>query len=248
MENKQVEEYWDAIADEWEVKIGNKGDPFRCQLITPLIFDLIAGCSGNLILDAGCGNGYLMRLLASRGYKTYGFDLSQRQLINAKKRNDSDHLIQKDIESICSRQLPLKWPSTFDIIIVSMVLDGIENINAAIESCTGLLSENGWLIITIPHPCFYALFRFSNETFDYLFESHHLLTMFNVTKPVIYYHRPLNIYLETILKNRLTITKIEEPVINDELKKYLKDGGRKELSCLIMGITANKLPLPRKDW
>jgi len=184
---EQIKGFWDAIADEWEAKIGDEGDPFRRHLITPLIFDLLTGCAGNLILDVGCGNGYLIRLLAKQGYETYGLDLSQKQISNANKRNDGERLTQQNIETLNNRQLSANFPSAFDIIIVSMVLDGLGNINAALENCSELMNENGSLIITVPHPCFYALFRFPDETFNYLFENHDLLTMVNVTKPVIYY-------------------------------------------------------------
>lgn len=238
-DHQSIRGYWDALAEEWEAKVGDHGDPFRRHLITPLISGLLTNSTGHLVLDVGCGNGYLTRLLTDQGYAAYGLDLSPRQLDYAMRRCDATRLTQQDIERIEFR-LPLNFPPSFDIIIVSMVLDGIGDIETAIENCSALLGKNGTLVITIPHPCFYALFRFPEETFNYLVENHDLLTMTNVTKPVMYYHRPLNRYINSIIKSGLTVTKIVEPIIDDELKRYLKQSNRKELSCLVMGIEARK--------
>src|SRR4030095_6927814 len=51
------------------------GDPFG---ILPTLLALLGDVSGQDVLDAGCGEGYLSRILAARGARVTGVDLSPR--------------------------------------------------------------------------------------------------------------------------------------------------------------------------
>jgi SAM-dependent methyltransferase len=54
--------------------IGPEGDFGRRALLNPAIFRLLGDVRGQTILDAGCGNGYLSRLLADRGGTVVGVE------------------------------------------------------------------------------------------------------------------------------------------------------------------------------
>jgi 2-polyprenyl-3-methyl-5-hydroxy-6-metoxy-1,4-benzoquinol methylase len=228
----QIMAYWNEIADEWEKKIGDKGDPFRQYMLTPLIFDLLSACKGKTCLDVGCGNGYLIPMLIKKGFKTYGLDISTKQLQYAKKRAKENCLYNEDIETIKVNRL-----QRFNIIIANMVLDGIENINFALQNCYSLLAKRGSLIFTIPHPCFYYQ---SKGITSYLKERHSKVTMVNVTRGVLFFHRPVAFYLNALIENGFIIKKILEPPTPSGLKSYLKQTGRSKVPCFFIGVLASK--------
>src|SRR6266508_3605764 len=54
---------------------GPEGDPFG--MLSPMLA-LLGDVAGHDVLDAGCGEGYLSRILAGRGARVTGVDLSPR--------------------------------------------------------------------------------------------------------------------------------------------------------------------------
>lgn len=231
----KITAYWDEIADEWEKKIGDKGDPFRQHMITPLIFDLLLKCKGRTCLDVGCGNGYLIPMLTEKGFKTYGLDISPRQLNHAKKRVKENRLYNDDIETIKVNRL-----QRFNIIIANMVLDCIENINQTLRNCYSLLTEGGFFILTIPHPCFYYQSKSVERIPSYLNEGFGKVKMTNVTRDVLFFQRPIASYLNALIENGFIIKKVLEPTTPRGLKSYLKQTDRSELPCFFIGVLAFK--------
>lgn len=82
---------YDAYADQyaanvaWREQGGVDDDPFG--LLPPLL-ELLGDTTGRRVLDAGCGEGYLARVLAARGARATGIDLSPR-LIEMARRQES---------------------------------------------------------------------------------------------------------------------------------------------------------------
>lgn len=68
---------WDAAADDLQ-SFGAEGDFARRHLLNPTIFALAGDVAGKRILDAGCGEGYLSRLLAKRGALVTGVEPAAR--------------------------------------------------------------------------------------------------------------------------------------------------------------------------
>jgi len=64
--NKGVIQSWSQISDEEIEAFGDDGDFFRQHLLNPELLKLLGNVSGKTILDAGCGTGYLSRILAKK--------------------------------------------------------------------------------------------------------------------------------------------------------------------------------------
>src|ERR1017187_10477660 len=68
----------------WREQGGVDGDPFG--LLPPLL-KLLADIGGCPVLDAGCGEGYLARVLAARGAQVTGIDISPRLIELARAKD-----------------------------------------------------------------------------------------------------------------------------------------------------------------
>jgi len=72
---EQISEAWDRVADEWTRHYDEFGDVSRRYIIDPVLLRLVGSVSGLSIFDAGCGNGYLCRILAKKGARMVGVDI-----------------------------------------------------------------------------------------------------------------------------------------------------------------------------
>src|SRR5436305_14463130 len=59
----------------WREQIEPEGDRFG---LLPHLLDVLRDVAGQDVLDAGCGEGYLSRILANRGARVTGVDLAPR--------------------------------------------------------------------------------------------------------------------------------------------------------------------------
>lgn len=220
---EQVESVLNEIADEWEEKIGDNGDEFHKKLINPEIFNFLKNsCEGvKKILDVGCGNGYMVKLLRDEGYDAYGMDISRNMINNAKKRVPEEYLRVDDVQKIN----PLEYPK-FDCIIMSMVLDQVPDIDKAINNVYQLLDEGGYLIVILPHPSFYLYYGnfVENVSIDkYNNEGRLNVILSGISRPLPYHHRKLETYLNCFISHNFEIIKISEPVLPDSLKRKRGD-------------------------
>ena len=70
-----------------------------------------------VVLELGCGKGYVSERLKQNGCKVTGIDISKKDVARAKKF--CDKVIVGNVETI---KLPFK-PETFDVVIFGDVLD-----------------------------------------------------------------------------------------------------------------------------
>lgn len=118
--------------------------------------DLLDIKDGDLILDAGCGNGRHSWETCKRNRSTIvAFDINREDLQNnkwmldeLKKQNDAKseyHLIVGDVT-----KLPFK-DGSFDKIICSEVLEHVPDDKGATEELVRVLDKDGAIGISVPH-------------------------------------------------------------------------------------------------
>jgi len=106
------------------------------------------------VLDLGCGEGTLGRLLGERfGRRVYrvGLDLSQTALDIAAAHYDVVHQANLELDP---------WPDLlagerFDAIVCVEVLEHLFRPEDALQACKGLLAPEGALIVSFPNFAFY---------------------------------------------------------------------------------------------
>ena len=96
-----------------------------------------------LVLDVGCGTGYLVEMLSAKGYQSLGIDRRAEGLTAAKQNFRDAMLIQADVT-----QIPLADAQ----IAVAILLDVIEHVDdyALLGEVHRLLEMDSIVIITAP--------------------------------------------------------------------------------------------------
>lgn len=125
-------------------------DSFNALLLDDLMEKLVKIIPKTNLLDIGCGSGEQSLLFAEKGADVISVDISEEMILHLKKKipqNLSGSITTKvsDIEN-------LYIDEKMDYILCNNILDYLEDINPVVHKLRTFLSENGTLIVTIPHP------------------------------------------------------------------------------------------------
>jgi 2-polyprenyl-3-methyl-5-hydroxy-6-metoxy-1,4-benzoquinol methylase len=85
MDHEEVGRYWDGNAEVWMQLVRDGYDHYRDGLNTPAFFEMLPDVDGLSGLDVGCGEGHNTRLLAERGARMTGIDISERFVRHARE-------------------------------------------------------------------------------------------------------------------------------------------------------------------
>lgn len=217
MEEQSEEELmrqWSALFRARGAEFGPEGDFGREHLLNPALFVLLGDVGGQRILDAGCGQGYLARLLAARGAQVTGIEFAREGYRRAVQEEQRAPLgidyRQADLTD------PLGYECCFDTVIANMVFMDIPDDQAAMRNCIDAVRPGGLFVFSLLHPCFeepssawpgqrYVAVR------EYLrphrFEQDHTHG----------FHRPLSHYLNYVAGAGCRIEAVIEPQLTPEL-------------------------------
>ncbi|MBD3311956.1 methyltransferase domain-containing protein [archaeon] len=105
------------------------------------ILSLVKLKKDSLILDLGCGTGYLTRMLREKNYKVIGIDISEKRIKEAGK----DFLVGD------ASKPPFK-DKVFDCVIASDVIEHLpDDLNNIIKRLKKLVKKKGKMIISVPY-------------------------------------------------------------------------------------------------
>ena len=143
---------WDRNAEKVADYIGRYGDRNKEILLTPRVLDWLGEIQDLEVLDAGCGEGFLCRLLAERGARVTGIDFSHNMLKIAGKRTPPEL-------NVCYRQLNLENldpipKASFDLIVSLLALQDVPDYQAVLRELSRVLKPGGRFFLAFTHPCF----------------------------------------------------------------------------------------------
>lgn len=148
--NAEVIRAW-ATSDS-AAAFGEQGDFARQHLLNPAIFALLGDANGKRVLDAGCGQGFLCRLLARKGATVTGIEPAEGLYDTALRREEVERLgityLQHDLSTFTSLQ------NAFAAVIANMVFMDIPDYTVAMRNCIAALKSGGDFIFSLLHPCF----------------------------------------------------------------------------------------------
>ena len=134
--NRDVIQGWSSVSPEMVAGFGEEGDVTRRYLLNPAIFAFVGTVAGKRVLDAGCGQGYLARLLANKGAVVTGVEPSDPWYTYAVEREHAEPLgiryVQADLSTWVTR------PHAFDCGDREYGLDGYSRLSpcpAYLHSC-----------------------------------------------------------------------------------------------------------------
>jgi SAM-dependent methyltransferase len=202
------------------------------------------------VLDAGCGKGYLSRVLARRGATVTGVDSSGKLIEAARTQSHTDGLpISFDVASV--DELPYA-DNTFDLVVCNHLVNDLFDPSKAIGEFARILHDDGRVFILMLHPCFYNKHAERGQATNGLiassyFETRSIDQAFEVdglTSPVANtaWFRPLEFYTEALCKSGFAITSLTEPHPSAEQVRADNWWRKGFTRPLFMLVTAQKMP------
>jgi SAM-dependent methyltransferase len=211
---------WDEVAHDYHKTVGETGDSYHRTYVNPAIFDILGDVQDLSVLDLACGQGYLSRILARKGAKVVGVDLSEKMLEIAQESEASDSLGVKYIRCN-SGDIREVANSSMDCIVSTFGFHDIREIESTIAECSRVLKEGGKLVFAIPHPLTYA--RRTQDEEGYYLKMRQYMSTREIPHPkyrdseVVAYHRPLSYYFEKVFSAGLQMIAFRE--ITTELSR-----------------------------
>ena len=212
--NQDIINAWSNALQEDAERHGDEGDFARQHLLNPALFALLGNVEDKSVLDAGCGQGYLCRILARKGAHVIGVEPAEVWYRYSFEREQREPLgityLQQDLSTFTSHD------STFDIVISNMVFMDIPDYQAAIRNCIASLKQGGTLIFSISHPCF------EEDTSEWdkkgYVEVREYLDDYTIQQGYGYrFHRSLSSYLNLVIEAGCVIQRVIEPRLSEAI-------------------------------
>jgi SAM-dependent methyltransferase len=184
---------YDAYATEYAAYASDrerketKDDPFLS-----LFLDVIGDVAGLSVLDAGCGEGYLARILTQRGAHVTGMEISPR-LVELARAKDPDGTITYHVADL-SQPLPA-YHQHFDLSASFFALNDVADYRGFLSTVGSVVEPGGRAVFFLNNPYSMVLrgqvtnYFDSGTAFPYL-------GMAEAGVHVSYYQRTLQEYLD----------------------------------------------------
>lgn len=160
--------------------------------IMPHFLKLLGDVSGLTVLDAGCGQGYLSRILAARGAHVTGIDLSPK-LIQLAREQDPEQQISYQVADLC-RPLP-EYSDHFELIVNHFVLNDVYDYKGFLATLAGLLKPGHRLVLSMNNPYSFVVRGHVRDYFE-TGQPHSYRGMAAEGVKVHFYHHTLEEYLD----------------------------------------------------
>lgn len=252
---------WNVVADWYDELLEGSPDSFQAKVILPNLLRILNIKKGDLpgmkIIDIACGQGYFARAFAQAGAKVVGADISKEFIAVARNRsveNNDFYVAEAD-------KLTFAKDGSFDIAVIVLALQNIENLAGVLSECSRVLKQKGRLIIVLNHPTFRIPQRSSwdwdpkrgkqyRRIDSYLKECKISIDMTpgekdkSKKKTTLSFHRPLQSYFKFLNKAGFAVAGLEEWVSHKKSQKgprsVEEDRIRKEIPMFLM-LEAKKI-------
>jgi len=219
-----VEDDWDGIA-EWYAELVRGGSAMHRFSRDVLLKALPVSVIGLDVLDVGCGEGIVTRGLAGLGARVVGVDPTRALVAHAEaaeRANPTGAVYRIDDGS----DLHTVLDDSVDGATAALSLNNIDDLDAALGSVRRVLRAGGFLVFTVPHPCFDAP---ATETIstpagirravgDYFAEGHWRSTHPHSVRRAGNYHRTISTYVTAVSGHGFVLRSLDEPAPSDEIR------------------------------
>lgn len=236
MDHEDVGRYWEGNAETWTNLVRSGYDVYRDGFNSPAFFAMLPDVEGLIGLDVGCGEGYNTRLLAGRGARVTGVDISPTFIRYAEEAEEARPLgIRYRVASAAN--LPFE-DASFDFAVAFMSLMDMPGTGRVLAEVFRVLRPDGFLQFSISHPCFETPHRrtlrdeagraYAREVGDYFrrLEGEAEEWIFSATPPEVQeglhpfrvprFTRTLSEWLNLLIDGGFVIERLGEPRPSDE--------------------------------
>ncbi len=209
---------WERNAEFWIRIIRERLDPFRTEVTDAAVLRALRPGPEEMILDAGCGEGYLTRRLAGRGALSVGVDraagLIDAAVAAGRAGPRRARFLLGDL-----RALPLP-DGRFDAVLCNHSLNELRTLGPVFTEFARVLKPGGRLVVLMLHPCFYggrdASGRRHDVDSDHYFGARRVEQRFNVSglvspAPTVIWVRPLESYFALLAESGFAVDGLWEP-------------------------------------
>lgn len=195
---------WDAAAVAYGRYIaGRERANLEQDALLSHMLDFLGDLSGREVLDAACGEGFLARVLASRGAQVTGIDCSAR-LITMAREKDPHHTISYHVADL-SQPLPA-FARRFDRIGSHLALNDVADHRGFAATLAAVARPGARVVLAFNNP-YVSVVR--GQIADYF--ANGALGMYGALAEqgirAHYYHRTLEEYLDAFLNVGLRLAK-----------------------------------------
>jgi SAM-dependent methyltransferase len=205
---------WEAHADWWIEGFTEGADPEYVEQILPLAAAELGGF--HTILDIGCGDGQISRLLATAGARVVGVDPTWNQIRVAHERGGGAAYVQSGAGS-------LPFPdASFDAAVACLVFEHIDDLDHAIAEVARVVRSGGRFNFFLNHPLLQTPGSFLID--DHMVDPPEQYWRIGPYLPeqafveqveqgvfIRFIHRPLSRYLNALADHGLVLERMDEP-------------------------------------
>ncbi len=208
--NQTAIDRWGTMPRDLLAAMPEDGDFCRRHLLNPALLQMVGQARGRRVLDAGCGDGYLARMLAKAGAAVTGIEPAAPMFDFAVDSERTEPLGIRYLQADLCKMPDGADLAHFDAVVVNMVLQAIPDWASALAACVAALRPGGRLVFSVNHPCFEQLagtwrrhgaYQLTEYLAEYSIELRYGPN----------FHRPLSMYLNEVIGLGLRITEVAEP-------------------------------------
>jgi ubiquinone/menaquinone biosynthesis C-methylase UbiE len=229
---------WPSLAEWFDEDQGDEGDLWHRTLIFPGILKAIGKVSGRDVLDVGCGNGSLARILARMGNRVTGIDGSAGIIEHAKAREAANPL-GANYFATDAANLSMFQANSFDLVTSCMALMDMPDAAGAIKEMGRVVKRTGRCVMLFSHPCFdipnasswLTEWGFGHQP-EISLRLHRYREVYSEwlrwsctnDYEMLAYHRPLSWFFRAIRDAGLAVTMLDEPEPTPEFVAQSESG------------------------
>lgn len=140
--------------DEYEL-VYQQHDASEAEQIVDLIEQIVTPDAAARILDVGCGRGRHARVLAQRGYRVTGLDLSERAIEQARRRTEAaDRALDFHVQDMRAPMGEAGYDGVVNLFTAFGYFENDADHRRALRHMADALHPNGWFVqdfMNTPH-------------------------------------------------------------------------------------------------
>ena len=228
-------QFADRYAEEY---LDTPAKPFNYSrdVVIPALMQMVGDVAGQTVLDAGCGEGIVARLLAGRGATVTGIDVAPRLIELAQERDQSSTItyLVRDL----SQPLPA-YHQHFDLVVSNLVLTDVPDYQGFVATLANVLKLSGRIVLSMNNP-YSALMR--NKVENY-FDSGAATLYGGMARngiAVYYFHRTMEEYMTAFQQQGLLLRRLVDVRMSRALVAQFPERDRNFPFIMVLELVSNE--------